>query len=510
VALSDAVASDAAGDGLSSLSFMYGRVRGTIVPLVHTLARAGVRTTWLTSASKPWIYEDALTGPRTIVGDVDRSNDHALVPMLDSVLRHGGGGQLVVLDTYAGHFPYCGNVPPERLVRWHDWLASLSDPAVFGRHDGSRAAVDCHDAAARYVAATIREALEAVDASPTPVVFVYVPNRGEEVWRQAGRYAGTRSVRESEIPLLVYANPPFAERFADAVERLRAHADRPYESAWLRDAMLDALGVEHADGTPAFERRLSIFDAAFAPAARRHEPRDYLDSARAAAAAHPRGDRLCAHRANSLFKYLEAKAAYGCAEVDVGMDGEAAGRRAYVFHPPDAVNAGLGLRDLIGRGGVPQRGLWLDVKALTERDLSALLVELGAVVPRAARGGVLIETDNLALARSPAARAASDSGFVLSYYLPTDLGRRCAASRDARCEGEAARIAAALNGSAFGGVSFDARGAWLARAVRDRTVPAPELNAWAPSRDWPLGPKSIPLLDEVRMFLVELPGPFWY
>jgi hypothetical protein len=134
------------------------------------------------------------------------------------------------------------------------------------------------------------------------------------------------------------------------------------------------------------------------------------------------------------------------------------------------------------------------------------------------RGRVLVETSELDLARSPAARALADSGFVLSYYLPTDLGCQCARSADGECAREVARLRHALDGGAFRGLSFDARGRQLARSLRDSLTPRPMLNAWTPmdrcaNGDGPselARPARDSLLKDVRIFLVRLPSAFTY
>jgi hypothetical protein len=129
-------------------------------------------------------------------------------------------------------------------------------------------------------------------------------------------------------------------------------------------------------------------------------------------------------------------------------------------------------------------------------------------VPADRRPRVLVESPNLALARSPAARAIAGAGYVLSFYMPTPTGIRCAERFDAGCERVATRLATALAGSGFTGISFDARGVRLARAVHAAMPAAPTLNTW--SRRWPTTSEDLALLEQVQMYLVEMPGGFDY
>jgi hypothetical protein len=472
------------------------------------LEKAGVATEWITNPAR--------TGQRR------RFHDHELLPQLRATLQRTGRGRLVVVEAYAGHFPYCANVPANRTVQWDDWISQLSDHAVWGRRRGTREALDCYDAAMHYVSANLRDVLLAADESSEPVVVIYVPDHGEDVWRRATRYSGSHSVRHGDVPLLAYFNAAFAGRYPDVVRHARANRDKRFHTAWLFDAILDLYGVEGPaiaglldPGKSIFGERFDTDDSAFASVASDSEPGgDYLALARRTRHGYTSGSRLCAHRANTLFKYLEATAAFDCVEADIVLERDSAGTtRAFVFHPPGneesrRTNPGLELGPLLRNAGLPRGRLWLDVKNLTEANSGALLAGLNAVVPPARRSEVLIESPNLALARSPAARAIGRAGYTLSFYLPTETAISCSKRFDIACERAARRFAGALGGSAFTGLSFDARGAGLARAVRATMPLPPVLNTWA--QRWPATEDELALLEQVQMYLVEMPGGFDY
>ena len=506
LALSGVAEAAPGGSDRSSLpSFLYERVGSDIVPLTHVLARAGIRTVWLRAADvSP--TGGALAGD-TSAGVPDRSHDEALVAPLHATLSDSGGGRLVVLQSRTGSFPWCDGVPPTQRVDWNDWMAHLGQHAIWGRGIARRAALDCYDAAMRYVSTALNGVMRAVDGSSRAVVLLYAPNRGQDVWVFENGDDERRSPRESEVPILVYVNAPLAQRYPELLTNARRHLGEPVATAWLHDAVLDAFGVTSANGEPAFDARRSIFDERFTPADRPSmRTRDST------------GGRLCAHRGNSLLKFLEGRAAYDCVELDVVLDTSARGDgEAFVYHPPTA-DPRLPLYALLARAGIPPGGLWLDVKNLDERNASAFLSRLSAIVPREKRARVLIESSNDVLARAPGARAFGDSGFVLSYYLPTDLGCRCSRGIAGDCLREAAGMVEWLQGGAFRGLSFDARGRLLARFLRDRVSPRPVLNAWTPMGRCDNGdlasPLSAPardsLLAEVQKYLVRLPSAFDY
>jgi glucan phosphoethanolaminetransferase (alkaline phosphatase superfamily) len=506
--------------GLSLLPFLYRRSVSGVVPLAHTLGRAGIRTTWLGNPNKPWSYSDAITGGRPVAAH-GVQYDGDLIPLLRSALsRAPSSGRLFVLDTYAGHFPWCRGIPSESVVHWDDWMGHLPDLAIWGSGIPYRTALDCYDSAMRYTSVTIDSAMRVVDRSVRPAILLYVANRGEDVWDQAGHYGESRTARETDVPLLVYGNAALAQRFPDLLANARQHRDARVASARLYEALLDLFGVAAADSSQTFDRRLSVFDAAYDSRADSVTPgsREPVDTVRHASNEGPSGGTLCAHRSNSLFKYLEGKAAYNCVELDVVLDSGSRGDgEAFVYHPPVA-NPGLPLYEMLERTGVPRLGLWLDVKNLTDRNLPPMLARLSALVPAELRGRVVVETSELTLSRSAAARALGDSGFVLSYYLPTDLGCECARSMGGECAREISRLRRAIDGGEFRSLSFDARGRQLARAVQDSVTPRPVLNAWTPMDRCANGDAPTPLtesardslLREVRKFLVRLPSVFTY
>jgi hypothetical protein len=508
-------------EGLSSLGFLYRREGDRVVPLVHTLARAGVTTTWLRVASKPWRYDAALTG-----GTLDSANaahDGDLLPRLRAALAAPGASRLVVLDGWAGHFPWCDGVPDAQRIGWNDWLAGLRDVAIWGRGRPFRAALDCYDSAMRYASGTIAEAMRAVDAVPAPALLLYAPNRGEDAWSSAGPAARAQSPRVTDVPLLVYANDTFARRYPEALAAARHNRDARVATQWMYHAVIDAFGVATSAANVPFDPRLSVLDARFDPradptalASVHTPPGDSAELARGDASG--QGGRLCAHRNDAVLKFLEGRAAYDCVEMDVMLDTSARGDGpAFIYHPPTP-DPGLPLYDLLARSGIPAGGIWLDVKNLDARNAPAFIAHVSRLVPPPIRSRVLVETGNLALAGSPAARAVADSGFVLSYYIDTELGCECSRSSDPACERALARLADSLQLGGFGGLSFDARGRGVARVLRERIEPRPALNSWTPMdrcvRGEPPNPLAASardtLLGEVGKYLVKLPSDFNY
>ena len=191
-------------------------------------------------------------------------------------------------------------------------MSHLPDAAIWGRAAPHRAALDCYDSAIAYTSATLVDAMRVVNQAPRPTLLIYVPNRGEDAWGQPGRYGASRGARETDVPLLVYANAGFAQRYWQTLANARRNRDRPVASAWVFDAVLDAFGVATA-GAAQGDRRLSVLDASYDPRAADSATLAATgvasELARRARLEAESGGRFCTHRGNTLLKYLEGKAA---------------------------------------------------------------------------------------------------------------------------------------------------------------------------------------------------------
>jgi hypothetical protein len=369
-------------------------------------------------------------------------------------------------------------------------------------------------------AATVADAMRAVDAAALPTLLLYVADRGADAWSSSGPAAGPHDRHVTDVPMLAYANAAFAARYPAVLDAARRNRDARIATAAVHDAVLDAFGISPSESGAA----PSILDASFDPASDSAAlatlplvPGDSAERRRSPDVA-PERSRICAHRGNSVLKFLEERAAYDCVEMDVVLDSTARGDGpAFVFHPPTP-DPGLPLYDLLAHAGVPRYGMWLDVKNLTAANAPPFLARIAALVPPTLRPRVVVETGNRTLAGSPAAAAIADSGFVLSYYLDTELGCTCSRATNPGCENAIAWLAAELNGGAFTGLSFDARGRAVARALQDRLAPRPVLNTWTPmdrcengSYARPLDPPARDsLLGDVQKYLVQMRSAFSY
>jgi hypothetical protein len=179
-------------------------------------------------------------------------------------------------------------------------------------------------------------------------------------------------------------------------------------------------------------------------------------------------NKICAHRNNSVIKYLEAISLFECIEVDVVlMKGT-----AMVHHDIDDPS-GLPLELLLSLPTSSSKRLWLDVKNLSEENVSVLLDVLNKFHRTAE--DTLVEISASA-AGSGAATLLSEAGYTVSYYLPTELAVKCSSGDvTAECATFAVRVERDLQ-SQFQSLSFDVR---ASRFVSGLNIPSNvSLAAW--------------------------------
>jgi hypothetical protein len=212
--------------------------------------------------------------------------------------------------------------------------------------------------------------------------------------------------------------------------------------------------------------------------------------------------KVCAHRSNNIPKYRSANKLFHCIEFDVVLDPPTGGPAA-VYHPPAENNHGLTLDFLLANEDLPRGRVWLDVKDLSEDNWKPFLDQLMRLIPMGRRGDTIIETGWSAASVRHAAATFRESGFLFSYYLPTEEAIQCGAVSSRMCDD--LRTEVLLTASmGFSHLSFDARAQVFVQSIRDRLPPSMRLLTWDISGKWP----QMDLIREVDVYIVRFPSPF--
>ena len=212
--------------------------------------------------------------------------------------------------------------------------------------------------------------------------------------------------------------------------------------------------------------------------------------------------KVCAHRSNNIPKYRAATQLFHCIEFDVVLDPPTGGPAA-VYHPPAENDHGLTLDFLLANEDLPRGRIWLDVKDLSDDNWERFLDQLVSHIPMERRGDTIIETGWSDASVREAAAAFRGSGFIFSYYLPTEPAIECGDASSRMCDD--LRTEVLLTASmGFSHLSFDARAQAFVQSIRDRLPASMRLLTWDISGKWP----QMDLIREVDVYIVRFPSPF--
>ena len=432
----------------------------------------------------------------------------------------------IFFHSYAGHIPYCDNLPAGTPPVSPDVRTRLPFKAAFGdlailnqqRHLWE---INCYDRALAYIAVNLDLVMQEMWTAAEPMVLVYFSDHGEDVLDGTGHDSGSATYRKIEVPLVVFFNAAARRQFGREFEAARANKDTRYSLAWISDSLVDIAGLTYKRDLLSIFRPLRPTPDRYSSLRMDHGKRFVIavDGDRDAQGVASLTDielyqkrrlirsfpgdwqnRICAHRADSWMKFNEALEVFPCLEIDVVL--AAAAQQVYVFHPPKA-NTYLTLKDLMsGQPGGWSR-LWLDTKNLDPSNAKFYLQYLNELFAPAQRPGILIETsldtphDALTQGMLADFRA---SGYGLSYYLPTKEGIRCSQSPAAvGCAEFALHVLTTISNLPYSSLSFDVRAKLLAKAVQRRHNI--QLNTWDAGLKQ-RGDIDPELLGEVSMYLI--------
>src|SRR5262245_12809693 len=462
-----------------SLSTASSSQQSLTIPIISALNSAAIQTFWYSNQNEYGIWDNPVSHfgklakesyfHRKTVG-IDLTGkyyDEDLVKVAIDRIKTLPERSALFFHFYASHFPYCGVVPAP-----HNWgrdvIGELPTKAIFGRYNGDKSRVDCYDSAVYYVAQNIERIRKWVDSHQHPVLMLYFSDHGEDVFKGIAHQSTRFTHKMSQVPLLIYFNAAARTDYPELFEELNNNRHAPISLENMFDLILDLFSINLKGYS--IEGK-SIASANYKPRNRvivDRGPRGFVsfDTGSELNAISPDiadsyveqrrqlnavpadlRQRICAHRNNSLLKFMEAMSLFSCLEIDVTIkDGV-----AMVYHDEDKPN-GLPLDTILSLKDSTGKRIWLDVKNLNDENVDVLLKLLDKYHRR--YDDTLVEV-GATLADSRAVRRLVEAGYQVSYYLPTELSLACLGTDlGDRCREFAAKVERDLN-SGFSSLSYD-------------------------------------------------------
>ncbi|SPF39475.1 membrane hypothetical protein [Candidatus Sulfotelmatobacter kueseliae] len=335
--------------------------------LISVLNRMGVGAEWYSNQGRDewpakWFATEAnhacfqeQSGGSFFTGY--RKPDSELLPSILRAIR-SPERSAIFFHSYAGHVPYCENLPAGAPAVSRDVRTMLSFQAAFGdllilNRQRHLREINCYDRALAYIAANLDVVMKEMWKATEPMVLVYFSDHGEDVLDGTGHDSSSATFRKIEVPLVVFFNEAAGRHYRHELDAARANKGIRYSLAWISDSLLDIAGLAYKRDLLSIFRGLNQTPDRYSSLRIEHGKRSVIavDGDRDAQGvasltnidlyakrrlihSFPGGweDRICAHRADSWMKFNEAAQVFPCLEIDLVLD--AAGRQVYVFHPP--------------------------------------------------------------------------------------------------------------------------------------------------------------------------------
>ena len=479
----------------------------TTTPSLITVARqAGIKAYWISNQQMLGLWHnvvallakesDEVISINKKIGRLKKpdKSDEALIPHLRDTLQEPGE-KLIVVNLPGSHAGYCSRFPES----WNTYRGEL-ELSSFGKVSATTnpKRVNCYDNSVRYNDHILDLVFNSLEESEIPASALYFPDHSEEVFDGKYHNAAVFDFSMSEIPLIFTASNSWKEEFSGHWTQLVNNRKKIFTNDLIFETVLGVMGLEsnHIDTTndPGHED----FESVEAPKTLhgrvniKDDDNYYLWQRTNADLIKKNnlGKRLLPHRVNTLGKMLEiTNTGIRSFETDVFFRPE--GGFFEVGHDAE-VMTGMTLESFLEKVPRDFEKIWLDIKNAGKTTIPAInkrLLELDKKFGLKSR--VIIETSN----KSASPSLLSDSGFHLSYYLPTKETLVIMDEDDKARRLLAIKLAGIAKRQNVGAVSFDLR---LYKFVKDYLEPElpPQIvyHTWSPGVSF----KISNLLEEIQ------------
>ena len=496
-----------------SLSFalteanQYNGKSWTTTPSFIDVARqAGIRTYWISNQQMLGLWHNVVAllakeSEKVVsinkkIGRLKKPDkqDEALIPHLRDALREPGE-KLIVVHLMGSHSGYCSRYPEA----WNAYTGEL-ELSAFGKANATTyfKGVNCYDNSVRYNDHILDLVFNSLEESKVPASALYFPDHSEEVFNGKYHNAGVFDFSMSEIPLIFTASTSWREEFSGHWKQLVNNRKKIFTNDQVFETVLGLMGLESAQVETKNDLGHEDFKSIETPKSLhgsvniKDKSNFYLWQRTNADLVQKNnlGNRLLPHRVNTLGKMLEiTNSGIRSFETDVLFRPESG---FFEVGHHEGVMTGMTLESFLEKVPRDFEKIWLDIKNATQTTIPAInkrLIDLDKKFGLKSR--VIIETSN----KSASPSLLSDSGFHLSYYLPTKETLVIMGEDDKARKLLAKKLAGIAKGQTVGAVSFDLR---LYKFVKDYLEPElpPQIvyHTWSPGVSF----KNSNLLEEIQ------------
>ena len=452
----------------------YNGKRWTATPSLPAVARrAGIATWWISNQQMLGAWDnhvamlakesDNITSINTRIGTWDTTpdkQDEALIPHLQDALRQPGE-KLIIVHLYGNHGNYCRRYPKS----WEFYSGEL-ELSVFGKASATThlEEVNCYDNSIQYNDFVLDQIFDSLENSDIPASAFYFADHSEEIFEGKSHNSGNFDFAMSDIPMVFAASDSWKEEFPVRWKQLINNRKKIFTNDLVFETVLGLMGVEGAGIDTKNDLGSEDYEGIYAPETlhgrvKLKDERNYYlwqrinsDLVRE----NNLGIRLLPHRVNTIGKMIEIhKAGLRSYEIDVLFRHTMIGEGYFeVGHDDHGAMTGMSLETWLEQMPGDFEKIWLDIKNVTTAEIPEInkrLLDLDQ--KNGLKNRVIIETDNV----SAKASLFAESGFHLSYYLPTKKVLDAMSEDDNVRQNMAKKLAGIAKKQGVSAVSFDLR-----------------------------------------------------
>lgn len=216
-----------------------GRHRASIV---QTFSEAGFRTAWLANQNgfSAGMSADVVDS----IAYLQQRSDANLLPLFTSFLRQAGTRQFAVLHMSGSHSPYEQRYDAASKV----FAPTLGDLGIDEPQLADKqAAINSYDNTVVETDKFLSAVIDRMRGEKRPAIMLFTSDHGENLFDDERKlwmhslYYPTRV--DTHVPLLVWANPAYKQRFPDRMAALQLNRTRKLSHLQMFPTMMDLGGI---------------------------------------------------------------------------------------------------------------------------------------------------------------------------------------------------------------------------------------------------------------------------
>ena len=408
-------------------------------PSIINLANdAGINTFWISNQQLLGAWDNnvsliareaaSFTSKNKLTGrarNAKKYDEILLRPIEKVVQAHSEATNLIFVHLQGSHALYCSRFPQDSAP----FTGRPATANIFGKlakyiSRTNKTVINCYDNSIHYTDYILDQIAGILKKTNSPAALLYFADHSEDVINNKAHNSAVFSFSMAEIPLLFWSNKQWRKDFPLRWDGLSANTNKIFTNDHIFDTVAGLLGIESseiaASNQLASERYIEALEPTTLHGRKRILSPDntsYWQSKNLSMFNQEECYKLLPHRVNTIGKAREAIASGACGlEIDILIENNQDQIVFQVGHDTQAL-ANMTLEEFFAQITISNIDkIWLDIKNLNQSLIPGTIQHLKYLDKKYdLNKKLLVETSFF----GESTAQIFESGFKLSYYLPT-------------------------------------------------------------------------------------------